>query len=322
MAQWSRPEEAFQRLSSAHLPHWDNYLGFYSSWFGGYFREPWAMLIAMDDHGFHRGDGVFEAARLHQRAYIDLHEHLRRLQNSAAAIGMELPKSLEEIEQICVELARLCDVDSGILRLYVTRGPGSFSPSPNDVTGHQLYMAITKLKPPSAEQYARGVTAMISTVEAKEAFWSQIKSCNYLQNVLMKRECLARGVDFAISVDGEGRLCEGATENLLLVTADREIVVPKFDYTLRGTTVRVVMKLAERLVTSGQIRGVRLGDVRAADLFAAQEAAFIGTTLGVLPVREVDGRPIGGGKPGPICQNLQQFLLHEMATSGELRTTY
>ncbi len=322
VVEWSKPEDAFRKLAASQAPQWPNYLGFYSSWLGGFFKEPWAMVIPMDDHGFHRGDGVFEAVRLHTGAYFDLQAHLKRLKNSASAIGMELPKTLPEIAQICVDLAKLCAAESGILRLYVTRGPGSFSPSPREVTGHQIYAAITKLTPPPADKYSKGVTAMFSTVEAKDPFWSQIKSCNYLQNVLMKRECLERGVDFAICLDPKGRLCEGSTENLMLLTAQGDLRVPKFDYTLRGTTVSLVLKLAEKLVAEGKIKSATVADLTRQDLIEAREAAFVGTTLGVLPIREADGTPIGGGKPGSVCEFLQGALMHEMSTSKDLRTQF
>lgn len=321
-AKWSAPGDAFEKLKNARLPHWENYLGFYSSWLNGYFREPWAMLLPMDDHGFHRGDGVFEAVRLQDHAYFDLRAHLLRLKNSGAAIGMELPKSVDEIANICVQLAKLCATSSGILRLYVTRGPGGFSPSPREVVGHQIYAAITKMRLPEATLYSNGCRAMISTVPAKEPFWSQIKSCNYLQNVLMKQECLERGVDFAISVDPEGRLCEGATENMLLITQAGELIVPKFDYTLRGTTVSVVLRLAQALVQDGSLKAARLDDVTRADLLAAGEAAFVGTTLGVLSLVYVDGKAIGSGQPGSICRRLHEALMKEMASNPDLRTPY
>lgn len=311
---WDNVDAALKNLQTTRYSYWDNYLGFYSSWLGGYFREPWAMLMPMDDHGFHRGDGVFEAARIVDHAYFDLREHLLRLKTSALAIGMELPKSLEEIENICVELARRCHVENGLLRLYVTRGPGGFSPSPKEVIGHQIYAAITKLAPPSAEKYQSGVSALISTVAAKEPFWSKIKSCNYLQNVLMKRECIEKGFDFAISVDLDGRLCEGSTENMMLINAKGEMLVPKFDYTLRGTTIRVVMKLAEK--TPG-ITGVHFADLKLDDLLNAKEAAFIGTTLAVLPISKVGDRHI---PVGPLCQGLNNQLNVEMKTNASLRT--
>jgi 4-amino-4-deoxychorismate lyase len=319
---WDSIDKAFDHLKNSAPKHWDNYLGFYSSWLGGYFKEPWAMLMPLDDHGFHRGDGVFEAARVHQRAYIDLDAHLKRLENSSAAIGMKLPMPTSEIKSVCLELARRVDQDFAALRLYVTRGPGGFSPSPAEVTGHQIYAVLTKFKPPAEKFYTEGASAMFSSVRAKDAFWSQIKSCNYLQNVMMKKECLEQGYDFAVCMDEAGRLTEGSTENLLLVTKDREIVVPKFDYTLRGTTVLEVMKIADELVRKGQIRAVRLADVRAEDLLQASEVAFVGTTLGVLPVSSVGKQPVGSGGVGPVATFLHQRLMEKMSSDHSLRSAF
>jgi branched-chain amino acid aminotransferase len=163
---------------------------------------------------------------------------------------------------------------------------------------------------------------MFSSVRAKDAFWSQIKSCNYLQNVMMKKECLEKGYDFAVCKDEEGRLTEGSTENLLLVTPAGDVVVPKFDYTLRGTTVLEVMKIAEELVKKGEVGKVVLADVREEDLLRAREAAFVGTTLGVLPVTSVEKRPVGSGKPGPIAAFLHQRLMEKMDTDSSIRTPF
>lgn len=314
---WDSIDGAWARLKSSEQKYWSNYLGFYSSWLGGFFKEPWAMLLPLDDHGFHRGDGVFEAVRVQNKAYIDLGAHLKRLSNSAGAIGMKLPKTIEEIEEICVELGRRTGADFGVLRLYVTRGPGGFSPSPAEVVGHQIYMCLTKMKNPDDKLYKDGCRAMISTVKAKDPFWSQIKSCNYLQNVMMKKETLEKGFDFAISVDESGKLCEGATENLLIVTEKNEVLVPKFDYTLRGTTVSEVLRIAEGFpgVTSA-----RLADLKLHDLMMAKEAAFVGTTLGVLPIGSVDGKPIG--KERTLTLKLNQELMQRMNSDARLRTPF
>ncbi len=318
--QWDDAGEAWAKLQHDSHPWWKDYHGFYSSWLGGYFREPWAMVLPLDDHGFHRGDGVFEAVRIAEGAYFDLTAHLLRLDNSARAVGMELPMTLAQIEAMVLRLAKLCALPSGLLRLFVTRGPGGFSPSPAEVIGHQIYAAITTLKSPPPEFYQQGCRAMLSSVPAKDSFWSQIKSCNYLQNVLMKQETLKRGFDFAISVDAAGRLCEGATENMMLISSAGELLVPNFDYTLRGTTVRVVMQIAEReLLKAGRLTGVRLADVNKADLLNAKELAFVGTTLGVLPVRQLDGQKIGNGQVGPVAGFLHARLLSEMSTNASLR---
>lgn len=314
---WDSIEDSFANLRRREMAHWKNYLGFYSSYLGGYFREPWAMLMPIDDHGFHRGDGVFEAVRIHARAYIDLEAHLKRIERSAAAIGMMPPKSRAEMAAIVLELARRTNADTGILRLYITRGPGGFSPNPAEVTGHQIYAAITAMRPPDPKLYADGCRAMFATIPAKEPFWSQIKSCNYLQNVLMKMETVQKGFDFSVSHDPSGRLAEGSTENILVVRQDGSIVVPKFDYTLRGTTVCEVLRIAQSMGMKAE-----LADVSREDLIEAREAAFVGTTLGVLPIASINGQNIGSGRAGEVCTRLNQRLMEKMLTDPNLRSAF
>lgn len=322
MADWDCIDSALSRLKENQLKHWSGYVGFYSSWLGGYFSEPWAMTVPLDDHGFHRGDGVFEAVRIHERAYFDLPSHLERFLKSAEMIGLEPALGLLEIQKICVELARRCDLGSGLLRLYMTRGPGGFSPSPAESVGPQIYAAITKLAPPNLEQYREGIRALLSTVSAKDPWYSKIKSLNYLQNVLMKQECVKRGFDIAVCVDHEGRVCEGATENIVVVNSALELVVPRFDYTLRGTTVRQVMKIAEEMKGKLGLSAVRFGDLSMADLQEANEAAFVGTTLGVLPIKSLNDRAIGGAKGGPIALALNNELMQRMSSDPSVRTLF
>lgn len=326
-AEWGNPIAAFQHLQKRNYPHWQSYKGFYSSWLGGYFQEAWAMVLPLDDHGFHRGDGVFEAARIQDGAYIDLDAHLQRLERSAKAIGMSpLPHSLEEIKAICVRLGHLCQSPNGILRLYVTRGPGGFSPNPKEVLGHQLYIAVTEMKPPPAIQYEEGCNTLISSIQAKDAFFSRIKSCNYLQNVLMKQECVERGFDMTLCLDATTHnVCEGATENMCIVTRDKRLLVPRFDYTLAGTTIQVTMRLArDHLLTSGELVAVEFADLHQEDVLQAAEAAFVGTTLGVLPIGKIDGVAIGDtpGRAGPVCRKLHELLMHEFSHNSIYRTPF
>lgn len=315
-------EGALGRLKSSAKPQWSNYLGFYSSWLGGYFKEPWAMMVPMDDHGFHRGDGVFEAVRIHERAYFDLPSHLKRLINSAQRIGLKPFASLEDLQMIVLELARRCDASSGILRLYMTRGPGGFSPNPEESTGTQLYAAITGLKPPVRERYTQGVKCMTSETGAKDPFYTGIKSLNYLQNVLMRKECFDQGYDFAVCFDAQGVLCEGATENVMVIAAGGEMIVPRFDYTLKGTTVSLVLRIAADQPEKYGVKSVRHGDLTHHDLATAREAAFVGTTLGVLPIASLDGRPIGEGRGGPVCLALNDELMRRMAMDPAVRTQF
>lgn len=322
MGSFDSIEDAFKKLKSSDKKYWASYAGFYSSYLGGYFREPWAMTVPLDDHGFHRGDGVFEAVRIHKRAYFDLDAHIERLLKSADSIGLTPFGQPGDIKKIVVELARRCELEAGILRLYMTRGPGGFSPNPEECVRTELYAALTLMKPANPERYSKGVSAFFSQVLAKDPWFSQIKSLNYLPNVLMRRECASRGLDFAISVNGSGVLCEGATENLFILTKGRDLIVPRFDYTLRGTTVRQVMALAENLKSRLNIKSVRFGDLTKGDLTGAEEAAFVGTTLGVLPISSLDGHPLGSGRGGPTALALNEALMEKMSTDQGVRTSF
>ena len=310
---WDSVDTALKRLRAHAAPAWTDYYGFYSSWLGGYFNEPWAMSVPMDDHGFHRGDGVFEAIRIHARALIDFDAHVERLYRSAGLIGITPPA---DVADTCKELARRCDAEAGVLRLYVTRGPGGFSPLPSESVGAQVYAAITRLKTPSAEAYARGIRATVSSLHAKDPFFARIKSLNYLQNVLVKRECAERGAELAVCLSEDGVVTEGATENIMIVTPERRVLVPRFDYTLAGTTVRTVMDIARDMP---DVSGVDFADLTLADLHAAGEIAFVGTTLGVLPVGRLDDHEL---EPGPVCRALQAAYVGRMTNDPNLRTPF
>jgi 4-amino-4-deoxychorismate lyase len=317
MAEWMDSLEAIKNLAERKQKAWPGYYGFYSSYLGGFSKDPWAMMVPLDDHMVHRGDGVFEAVRLYENAYFDLDSHLARLQRSADFLGMKLPFTSGEIKKICVDLAKLCVQANALLRIFVSRGPGSFGTNPYDCEKHHFYAVLTKVTPPSAAQYETGVRAFYSTISPKEAPYSGVKSCNYLQNVMMKKEAVDKGYDFALSVDSRGRICEGSTENFAIVTTDNELIAPKFDYTLRGTTLICVLELAEKLKANNTIKNVSQRDLSKNDLAAAKEMAFIGTTLAVLPVSELEGHKL---KPGAVFQKLGQLLLAEMAGGTNRRT--
>jgi branched-chain amino acid aminotransferase len=331
---WGNVHEALRKLESSHYEHWQSYKGCYSSWLEGYYQDPWIMLMPLDDHGFHRGDGVFEAVKIQDGAFIDLDAHLQRLEISANMIGMkDLPHTLIEIKEICLHLGRLCQIfNHGLLRLFITRGPGGFSPNPMEVIGHQLYVVIMEIKDLPSVWYEKGCHAMFSTVSAKEPFYSRIKSCNYLPNVLMRKECQDRGYDMTIAIASDGRICEGAGENMFIVTHDKRLLVPRFDYTLAGTTLRVMMRLAQDLLVNNDqqgednlLRSVEFADLTKVDVLNAAEVCFVGTTMGVLPIGKIEGVPIGqnsNGRPGEVSKILHQRLMEEFSTNQTLRTLF
>ncbi len=312
-------EEVFASLKKQPVQQRTSYAAMYSSWYGGITLDPNLMMIPIDDHGFHRGDAVFEAIKCANRKIYGLTQHLERMAHSASAIGLKLPHKTEEFASIAVETVRASGLNNAILRYYVSRGPGGFSPNPYESIGSQVYLVVTELKPPPAEKYLHGVSAKLSAYCVKEGFFATVKSCNYLQNVLMKKEAVDNGVDFTISHDEKGFIAEGATENFAIISAAGEFLIPEFARMLRGITVSRVMELAEPLIKTGELTGIRQACFRSEDVFQAREAMFFGTTLDCLPVTIFEGAKIGDGKVGPLAKAFQKVLLRDL-TEGPLVT--
>lgn len=315
-------QEWLQKWKTGLIPLQGAYLGYYSSVVDGYFKEPWGFWVPVDDHIVHRGDGVFEAIRVIDRAYFDLDSHLARLERSAGKVALNLPFTISEIRERCLNLAKLCNESEGVLRLYVGRGPGSFTPNPYDPKRSQLYMAMTPWKSSPARWYEEGVRAGVSLIEGKRPFDATIKSCNYLQNVLQKKDAIDRGFDFTVCVNDEGFILEGATESFCLLNDKNELLIPSTDMTLPGTTMGVVKKIAQSMVESGQLKTVKETRFQAADVAKAREVAFVGTTIGVTPVTKWESGEIGDGKVGPVAAELGKRLDQAMRNDPSVRANF
>lgn len=299
---------AIQNLKAKALPVWDQYYAFFSSWYGGIIKNPRHLLtIPLDDHGVHRGDGVFEALKTVDRKIYLLEAHLNRLKNSADKIGLKLPYSLEEIANIIIQTLNVAAQAETLIRVFVTRGPGSFTANPYDSKFSQLYVVITKVTPPVLEKYTNGVKVGRSEIPVKEGIMPQIKSCNYLPNVLMKKESVDRNLDFTISFDEKGFLAESATENLIILDKNNVLTHPPLDRILKGTTMARVFELAK---ISGLQIAVR--PITEADLLSANEIMMTGTTLDVLPVTQYDDHYVSDGKVGPNAKSLLHLIKDDM----------
>jgi branched-subunit amino acid aminotransferase/4-amino-4-deoxychorismate lyase len=312
--------EAVQRLQQARQPYHANYLAMYSSWLGGVTTDPGLMLVPVDDHLVHRGDGVFEAFKcVHGKVYA-LERHMDRLERSAEAIFLPLPIARSDLIQTILATIRIAGASECVIRVFVSRGPGGFSTNPYECPASQLYIMVTRLVPPPIEKYEQGVTLLSSRVPIKRAYFANIKSCNYLPNVLMKKEAEDAGVHYTVSVDEQGFLAEGSTENVGIITAGKEFLVPSFASVLRGTTVTRMMELARALLTEGALSRIAESHIGAEHAYGAAEMMMFGTTFDVLPVVSFDGRLIGDGKPGPFYRRFLTLLREDMKHCAEMLT--
>jgi branched-chain amino acid aminotransferase len=284
----------------------------YSSWYGGIIKDPSLMMVPVDDHLVHRGDGVFEAMKVVQGKVYLMNDHLDRLETSAAQLSIPWPFSREKIVEIIHETVKAAAASEAIVRLFMARGPGGFSTNPYDSVGTQLYCVVTAFKAMPEVKYTEGVLIGKSKIPPKDPWFATIKSCNYLPNVMMKKEAIDRKLDFTIGFDSQGFVTEGSTENIILVNAQGELVRPYLRQILKGTTMMRALHLANDLVRQGQVKGVIEKDLHEKDLLSAKEVMMVGTTLDVLPVTSYEGQKIGDGKVGFVAQTLRRLLREDM----------
>jgi branched-subunit amino acid aminotransferase/4-amino-4-deoxychorismate lyase len=309
-------------LDGARQPWHGKYYAFYSSLLGGVTFDPVLMQVPIDDHLVHRGDGVFDTFKCVGRAAYNLDAHLRRLVKSAAAIGLAWPEGLDDIRRLTLETLDEAGQERCTGRVMLARGPGSFGVSPYESPAPALYIVVYAAGTPFMEKHPAGARVRRSLIPAKPARFATVKNCNYLPNVMMKREAVDWGVDFVVGFDDNGVMTEGATENFGIVTSDGELLFPRMDAVLEGTTMMRVVQLARRLFESGELSAIGFRDITENEVRAAKEMLVVGTTINVASVCEFEGAPVGDGEPGVVGKTLDGLLMADIASNRELRTTY
>ena len=306
--------EDFAAFCRAHQPDYHaNYYAMYSSWWGGITTEPNLMVVPLDDHMVHRGDGLFETFKCVDGAVYNLEAHLARLENGAKAIALEMPWSREDIRRIIGEVLQAGGQRDALIRVFVSRGPGGHSANPYECPVPLLMVLAIRLPPPFMQAHPEGARVGMSAVPNKEGMFAQVKSVNYLPNVLMKKQALDAGVDFMLGFDKDGHMTELPTENFGIVTAARVLQVPRPDHILLGTTMLRVLELArEKLVPAGVLAGVEQADVPRSELEQAAEMLVFGTSPHVTAVTVFAGRPVGDGKPGPVWRELSRLFEEDL----------
>ncbi len=309
-------------LRESRRPWHGAYYAMYSSVLGGVVTDPLLMQVPVDDHLVHRGDGVFDTFTCAGGAAYDLANHLERLGRSAAAIDLVWPYGLDDLRGRVLETLAAAGRDDCFCRVMLARGPGSLGVNPYDSPEPSLYVVVYAACDAFMARRPGGARVRRSRVPAKAPEHATVKLCNYLPNVQMKREAVDWGVDFTVGFDADNHLTEGATENAGIVTRDGELLFPRLEKVLRGTTMMRVTQLAEALIREGVLKTVDFRDITEADIRDAAEMLIVGTTVGVASVCEFEGKRTGEGVPGPVGLRLDALLAHDIMSNGALRTAY
>lgn len=270
---------------------------------GRYVQAERAKVSAFD-RGFSYGDGLFETIRTYAGWVFGLDRHLARLKKGADQIGIPFEGDVGEWRQVMGELLRRSSLRAAdaSLRLTVTRGPdvlGSLLPS-DAPPSPTLLLVARPLDAGIAERQQVGIGAI--TVHWGSPFNPlQIKSLDYLYNMLAMAQAHREGAQEALFVDHDGTIVEGTTSNVFSLSKGILTTPPESSGLLPGITREVVIELAKK---EGLI--LREAPLPLQDLLASEEAFLTGSLKEIMPLITVDGRTIGTGNPGPVTQHLQK----------------
>ncbi len=269
-------------------------------YFNGKFVKKQEARTSVYDHGFLYGDGVFEGIRAYNGRVFRLDGHLDRMYDSAKAIDLKVPLSKEDMKKAIIETLKRNGLKDAYIRPIVTRGDGDLGLDPRKCPVPNVFIITQEWGAMYGDLYEKGLTAVTVGIRrnAPEALPPNIKSLNYLNNILAKIEANVKGGDEAIMIDVHGNVSEGSGDNIFVVKNGRIITPPTLN-NLRGITRAAAIELAikDRIPVSEINMGLF-------DIYTADEVFVTGTAAEIAPVTKVDGRIIGDGKPGQITRKL------------------
>lgn len=240
--------------------------------------------VSVFDHGLLYGDGVFEGLRFYNGKTFMLEAHLQRLMDSAAGIGLQIPYSSEQIALAIEQLVKAYPGGSGYLRLVVTRGEGSLGIDPRKCVRPNLFIIADELAVMDVTDPAQGVRLHVAQTRRTPAqcLDPQVKSLNYLNNIMARMEANRVGCDEALMLNMDGYVSEGSVDNVFIIVDGILKTPPLEDGMLAGITRAVVIDVAARAGIPCEQVSLRVGD-----LLAADECFLTGTGAELIPVRQI-----------------------------------
>jgi len=258
--------------------------------------------VSVFDHGFLYGDGVFEGIRSYGCLVFKLKEHIDRLYESAHSIILNVPFSKKEMIAAVMNTLKVNKLKDAYVRVIVSRGEGDLGLDPRKCKGNETVVIITdKIALYPKELYNKGMEIItVPTVRnIPEALNPQIKSLNYLNNILAKIEAVNSGYQEALMLDHLGYVAECTGDNIFVIKRGELFTPPQCMGTLRGITRDAVLDIAKKLKISTHEHVMTRHEV-----YVSQECFLTGTAAEIVPVVKVDGRNIGDGSPGKITKRI------------------
>jgi len=275
-------------------------------WVNGAFVKWNDAKVHVLTHTLHYGTGVFEGIRCYKTdsgsAVFRLQEHVDRLFGSMHILQMDCPFTREQVAEAILETIRVNKIDACYIRPLAFIGYGAMGVFPKENPIDVIIAVWPWGSYLGDEGMKNGIRVKISSFSRPHINATMVRAktvANYANSLLAKREALKDGYDEAMLLDTDGYVAEGSGENVFMVRKG-VIKTPPLTAILEGITRETIMQLAAE-------RGMRLVEERFTrdELYLADEAFFSGTAAEITPIREVDSRQIGSGKPGPVTKELQ-----------------
>src|SRR5690625_1904699 len=270
-------------------------------------------VISVYDHGFLYGDGVFEGIRVYEGNVYKLKEHIERLYDSAHSIMLVIPHTKEELQQIIIETVRKNNLHSAYIRVVVSRGKGDLGLDPRNCEEPTVIVIAEPLAIYAKELYEKGlkVASVVNRRSSPDVLNPQIKSLNYLNNILVKLSSVQANADEALILNNQGYVTEGSADNIFIIKNGRIKTPPVYLGALEGITRNAIIDIAKQLDMEIEETPFTLHDV-----YIADEVFLTGTAAEVIPVVKVDERKIGNGEPGEVTKKLLKSFREQTLIDG------
>jgi len=255
-------------------------------------------VIPVDDLAVLRGFGVFDLVRTYNGKPFFLKEHLERLHHSAAEIGLHVPWSHSELNEIVLDTLAKNNYPESNIRIVVTGGSSPDFTTPQDKP--RLLVLVSPMPKLPESWYTDGVKLI---TRVTDRFKPGVKSINYIPATVALEEARRKGAIEALYLDREGYVLEGTTSNIFIFK-ENKLVTPGRDI-LSGITHKVTLDVATTHFD------VQIRDISRQELLGADEVFITGTNKGLVPVVQVDDARIGSGRPGPLTAKLTDELARQ-----------
>jgi branched-chain amino acid aminotransferase len=272
-------------------------------------------VVSVFDHGVLYGDGVFEGIRAYNGRVFRCKEHIDRLFDSAKAIALDIGMTKEEMTTALLDTLEINNLEDAYIRLVVTRGVGDLGLDPANCEKPTVFIIADKISlyPDTLYQNGLEVITVSTRRNSPDALSPNIKSLNYLNNIMAKMEAKRAGVLEAIMLNREGYVVECSGDNVFIIKNGIVFTPPASAGALKGVTRNTSIELLKNKLKLE----VREALISTYDLYTADECFLTGTAAEAIPVVKVDGRVIGNGKPGEVFAKLLKEFRILTTSTGE-----